>query len=76
LRSYLKEKVAAPVKKTEITAVGDPTHLFPQKLALTSPISGSPLVSIVRSRTQATEFFFPLTGLSVGYIPLLQAKAC
>jgi hypothetical protein len=32
--------------------------LYPQKLALTSPISGGRSVSIVRSRTQATEFFF------------------
>jgi hypothetical protein len=30
--------------------------LFPQKLALTSPISGGRSVGIVRSRTQATEF--------------------
>jgi hypothetical protein len=31
--------------------------LYPQKLALTSPISGSRSVGIVRSLTQATEFF-------------------
>jgi hypothetical protein len=41
LSSYLKEKVAAPVKKIEITAVGircadHVTHFYPQKLALTS----------------------------------------
>jgi hypothetical protein len=30
--------------------------LYPQKLALTSPISGGRSVGIVRSRTQATEF--------------------
>jgi hypothetical protein len=30
--------------------------LYPQKLALTSPTSGSRSVDIVRSRTQATEF--------------------
>jgi hypothetical protein len=30
--------------------------LYPQKLALTSPISGGNSVGIVRSRTQATEF--------------------
>jgi hypothetical protein len=35
-RSYLKEKVVAPVWKTEITALGDP-----QQLALTSPTSGT-----------------------------------
>jgi hypothetical protein len=32
--------------------------LFPQKLALTWLTSGGHWVSIVRSRTQATEFFF------------------
>jgi hypothetical protein len=31
--------------------------LYPQKLALTSPTCGGRLVDIVRSRTQATEFF-------------------
>jgi hypothetical protein len=32
--------------------------LYPQKLALTSPTSGSRLVGIVHSRAQATEFVF------------------
>jgi hypothetical protein len=41
----------------------DPSHrprgtLYWQKLALTSPASGRCSVGIVRSRTQATEFFF------------------
>jgi hypothetical protein len=63
LRSYLKEKVAAPVLKTENTAVRDPSRrpygtLNPQKLALTSSTSGCGWVGIVRSRTQATEFVF------------------
>jgi hypothetical protein len=44
----------------EITAVGirsaDHVALYQQKLALTSRTSGGRLVSIVRSRTQATEF--------------------
>jgi hypothetical protein len=31
------------------------THLYPQKLALTSPTSGGRSVGIVRSRTKATE---------------------
>jgi hypothetical protein len=31
--------------------------LYPQMLALTSPTSGGRSVGIVRSRTQATEFF-------------------
>jgi hypothetical protein len=31
---------------------------YPQKLALTSPISGGRSVGIIRSRTQATEFSF------------------
>jgi hypothetical protein len=30
--------------------------LYPQKLALTSPISGGRLIEIVRSRNQVTEF--------------------
>ena len=34
------------------------TPLYPQKLALTSPTGGGHSVSIVRSRTKATEFFF------------------
>jgi hypothetical protein len=33
--------------------------LYPQKLALASPISGGRSVGIVRSQTQATEFFHP-----------------
>jgi hypothetical protein len=56
----LKEKVAAPVYKTEFTAVGircadHATPLYPQKLALNSPTSGGLSVGIVRSRTKATE---------------------
>jgi hypothetical protein len=39
-------------------------HLYPQKLALTSPTSGGPSVGIVRSRTQATEFVVFCLGLS------------
>jgi hypothetical protein len=33
-------------------------NLYPQKLALTSPASGGRSVDIVRSRTQASEFFY------------------
>jgi hypothetical protein len=52
-----------PVYKTENTAVDihradHATPLYPQKLALISPTSGGRSVGIVRSRTQATEFFF------------------
>jgi hypothetical protein len=54
------ELVQFPVYKTEITAVGisradHATPLYPQKLALTSPTSGSRSVGLVRSRTKATE---------------------
>jgi hypothetical protein len=60
---YLKEKVAAPVYKTEINDRGNPLRwprdtLYPQKLALTSPTSGGRSVGIVRLRTKATEFSF------------------
>jgi hypothetical protein len=60
---HLEVKVAAPVQKNEITAVGDPradysTSHYPQKLALTSLKSGGLPVGIVCSRTQATEFVF------------------
>jgi hypothetical protein len=59
--SYLEEKVAAPVCKTENTAVGDASRsplatLYPRKLTVTSPIRGCRSVGIVRPRTQATEF--------------------
>jgi hypothetical protein len=58
----LKEKVASPVYKTEITAVGIRhadyvSPLYPQKLALTLATRGGRLVGIVHLRTQATEFF-------------------
>jgi hypothetical protein len=51
-----------PVQKSENTAVGirHADHVAPsirKKLALTSPTSGDRSVSIVLSRTQATEFF-------------------
>jgi hypothetical protein len=57
----LKEKIAAPVYKTEITAVGircsdHATPSFHEKLALTSLTSGGRSVGIIRSRTKATEF--------------------
>jgi hypothetical protein len=50
----LKEKVAVPVQKSENTAVG----VHPQKLALTSPASGSRSSGIVHSWTEATELIF------------------
>jgi hypothetical protein len=33
-------------------------HFYPQKSALISPTNGGRSVGVVRSRTQATEFFF------------------
>jgi hypothetical protein len=41
----------------------DPLHcphdtVYPQKLALTCPTNGGRSVGIIRSRTQATDFFF------------------
>jgi hypothetical protein len=58
----LEEIVAAPVYKTENTAVGircadHATPLYPQKLALSSPTSGGRSVGIVRLRSKASEFF-------------------
>jgi hypothetical protein len=57
----LDRKVAAPVYKTENTAVGirhadHVAPLYPQKLAITSPTTGGRSVGIVRSRTQTVEF--------------------
>jgi hypothetical protein len=48
-------------RQQRLTAVGPRgadhvTHLYPQKLALTSPTGGGRSVGIVRSRTKATEF--------------------
>jgi hypothetical protein len=65
LRCYLKEKIAVPVYKTEISDRGNPLRwsrdtLYPQKLALTSPTSGVRSFGIVRSRTKATECSFSL----------------
>jgi hypothetical protein len=59
----LDRKVAAPVYKTENTAVGirHADHVAPsisKKLAITSTTSGGRSVGIVRSRTQAMEFSF------------------
>ena len=50
-------------RKQRLTAVGTRcadhvTPLYLQKLALTSPTGGGCSVGIVRSRTEATEFFF------------------
>jgi hypothetical protein len=61
LRSYWKEKEAAPVKKPEINGHGNSMRwprntLYPKRLALTTPTSGSRLVGIVRLQTTATEF--------------------
>jgi hypothetical protein len=69
----LEEKVAAPVYKTEITAVrirrsDHATPFYPQELALTSPTSGGGRsVGIDRSRTKATGFvfFIPVTDRGV-----------
>jgi hypothetical protein len=58
----LEEKVAAPVQKTENTALGihQAGHVSPsirKTLALTSLTSRGRSAGIVSSRTQATEFF-------------------
>jgi hypothetical protein len=57
----LDRKVAAPVYKSDNTAVGirhaDHVALYQQRLALSSPSSGGGSIGIVLSRTQAMEFF-------------------
>jgi hypothetical protein len=57
----LDRKVAAPVYKTENTALGihHADHVAPsigKKLTITSPTSGSRSVGIVHSRSQTMEF--------------------
>jgi hypothetical protein len=57
----LDRKIAAPVYKTENTAVENrhADHVEPsirKKLAITSPTSGGRSAGIVRSRTQTMEF--------------------
>jgi hypothetical protein len=61
----LEEIVAVPVYKTENKTIGirradHAISLYPQKLELTSPRSGSLSVGIVRSRTEATVFIVTL----------------
>jgi hypothetical protein len=61
----LDRKVAAPVNKTENTAVGMryADHVAPsihKKLAITSPTSGGHSVGLVRSRTLTVVFNFSL----------------
>jgi hypothetical protein len=65
LRSYLEERVEAPIKKTEITAIGicntyHVTPLYPLKLAVTSPSNDGYSISTVRLRTKATELLLLL----------------
>jgi hypothetical protein len=62
----LDRKVAAPVYKTENTAVGisHADHVAPsirKKSAITSPTSSGRSVDIVRSRTEAMEFSLVFT---------------
>jgi hypothetical protein len=69
----LEEKIAAPVWKSDITAVGDPLrslrNILLQKLALTSLTSGGSSVCIFRSRTQAM-------GVNVVYCHIDQPGQC
>jgi hypothetical protein len=78
LRSYFQIKIAAPVLKSENTAVGifhadHVSFLYLQKWALTSLTSGGRSVGIIRSRSQATEFFNSILRLSVR---VSAAKCC
>jgi hypothetical protein len=63
IEKLLERKSSGSGLESENTAVGDPSHwphctLYPEKLALTLPTSGGRSVSIFRSRTQVTEFFY------------------
>jgi hypothetical protein len=58
----LERKSSGPGLESREYGRRDPSRwprdtLYPQKLALTSPTSGGRSVDIVRSRTQATEYF-------------------
>jgi hypothetical protein len=69
----LKEKVEAPVYKTENTAVGirHADHVAPsirKKLALTSPTLDGRSNGKVRSRTQATEFLCMFLFVKSGFL--------
>jgi hypothetical protein len=76
----LDRKVAAPVYKTENTAVGVrcADHVAPsirKKLEITSPTSGGRSVGIVRSRTQTMEFrFFSLCDIARGKETTMKTK--
>jgi hypothetical protein len=66
----IDRKVAAPVYKTENTAVGirPADHVAPsisKKLAITSPTSGGRSAGVVGSRTQTMEFSFGLACLFI-----------
>jgi hypothetical protein len=80
-KELLDRKVAAPVYKTENTAVeirhaDHMAPLSPQKLAITSPTSGGRSVGTVRSRTQATGFSFSFISsrqvLLLNFVNILQ----
>jgi hypothetical protein len=77
LRSYLREKVAAPVKKTENTAVEiRRANLYPQKFALTSPTrGGGRSIDKVRSRVKVQEFSFLLLFMFY-FIFILNVYCC
>jgi hypothetical protein len=67
-KELLDRKIAAPVYKTDNTAVGirHADHVAPsidKKLAITSPTSGGRSVGIVPSRTQTMQFFFLYVGI-------------
>jgi hypothetical protein len=66
IEELLERKISGSGLENRVYGLGDPS---PQKLALTSPTIGGRSAGVVRSRTQATEFyfFFPSSELMIRY---------
>jgi hypothetical protein len=79
IEELLRRKSSCSCLEIRENGLRDPSRwprgaLYPQKLALTSPKSGGHSVGIVRSRTQATEFFFSVLTFLAAQSAILQAS--